>query len=50
MLTTEVPAITTDEYFDQFTISLENMKEQVDLILMWENTMVVVPMMMTTNP
>ncbi len=48
VLTTNVPAITTDEYFEQFTISLESMKDEVDMILMWENTMVVVPM--TINP
>jgi len=44
VLVTEVPAINTDEYFEQFTVSLEGMKDEVDMILMWENTMVVIPM------
>ncbi len=44
VLTTTVPAITTDEFFEQFTISLEGMSGEIDLIIMWENTMVVVPM------
>ncbi|MCA6078391.1 DUF2911 domain-containing protein [Fulvivirga sedimenti] len=48
ILTTTVPAITTDEFFEQFTISLEGMSGEIDLIIMWENTMVVVPMNIVT--
>lgn len=48
VLVAEVPSITTDEFFEQFTISLESMSGEVDMILMWENTMVVVPMNIAT--
>lgn len=48
VLRMEVPSITTDEYFEQFTISLEGMKDEIDMILMWENTVVVVPMTVAT--
>lgn len=48
VLVTEIPAIQTDEFFEQFTISLEGMSGEVDLIIMWETTMVVVPMNIVT--
>ena len=40
----EVPAITTEKYFETFTIGLEEIGNEIELILMWENTMVAVPM------
>lgn len=40
----EVPAIETEKFFETFTISLEEIGSEVELILMWENTMVAVPM------
>ncbi len=43
VLTISVPSITTTDKFDQFTITFDDMSEEIDLIMMWENTMVVVP-------
>ncbi|TRX62727.1 DUF2911 domain-containing protein [Fulvivirga sp. M361] len=43
VLTVEVPAITTQDLFEQFTISLEQMSEEIHMVLMWEKTLVVVP-------
>ena len=43
MLTVEVPALTHDKEFEQFTISVEQVGEDLELILMWDKTVVVVP-------
>ena len=44
VLTVVVPAIKTQDLFEQFTISFDKLKEELDMVLMWENTLVVVPM------
>lgn len=44
VLTVEVPPIYTNDYFESFTISVEAMGSELELVMMWENTMVVVPM------
>jgi hypothetical protein len=43
VLTVEVPALTHDKEFEQFTISVEQVGEDLELILMWDKTVVVVP-------
>ncbi|HCM74858.1 MAG TPA: hypothetical protein DIS90_00655 [Cytophagales bacterium] len=43
VLTVEVPALTHDKEFEQFTISIEQVGEDFELILMWDKTVVVVP-------
>lgn len=48
VLTIEVPAITAKDYFESFTISLDAMGGEMEMVMMWANTMVVVPMMKST--
>lgn len=43
-LVAEVAPINTKNMFDQFTIAFEEMHEEIDLVLMWDQTLVVVPM------
>lgn len=43
VLSIDVPAIQTQDLFEQFTISFDQMKEELDMVIMWENTLVVVP-------
>lgn len=43
VLTVEVPALTHDKEFEQFTISIEQVGEDIELILLWDKTVVVVP-------
>ncbi len=43
VLTVSVPSITTKDIFDQFTITFDDMGEEIDLIMMWDQTMVVIP-------
>ena len=43
VLTVTVPSITTSDEFDQFTITFDEMSEEIDLIMMWDHTMVVIP-------
>ncbi|MEM7107907.1 MAG: DUF2911 domain-containing protein [Bacteroidota bacterium] len=43
VLSVEVPAIRTQDLFEQFTISFDQMKDELDMVMMWENTLVVVP-------
>ncbi|MFZ1806612.1 MAG: DUF2911 domain-containing protein [Cyclobacteriaceae bacterium] len=43
VLTVEVPALTHDKEFEQFTISIEQVGEDLELILLWDKTVVVVP-------
>ncbi len=43
VLTVDVPALTHDKEFEQFTISIEEVGEDFELILLWDKTVVVVP-------
>lgn len=43
VLVTEVTAIHTDTVFEQFTINFEKMGEENELVIMWDQTLVVVP-------
>lgn len=43
VLKIEVPALTHDKEFEQFTISIEQVGEDIELILLWDKTVVVVP-------
>jgi len=43
VLSIEVPVIITPKVFEQFTISFEEHKKELDMILMWDNTLVVIP-------
>jgi hypothetical protein len=47
VLTVTVPAITSDDVFEQFTIAFEEMGDEIDLTMMWDQTMVVVPVSVT---
>lgn len=49
VLTVEVPAIQTPDLFEQFTISFEQMGDEIEMILMWDHTLVVVPMLIAKN-
>ena len=44
VVTVEVPALMQDKEFEQFTISIEQVGEDMELILLWDKTVVVVPM------
>lgn len=48
-LVVEVASIKTNNMFEQFTIDFEEMKNEVDLVLMWDETLVVVPMKPASN-
>ncbi len=39
----EAPSLTHNKEFEQFTISIERVGEDVELILLWDKTIVVVP-------
>ncbi len=43
IVTVEVPALVHDKEFEQFTIALERVGEDIELILLWDKTVVVVP-------
>jgi len=43
VLKVEVKALATPDVFEQFTISFEEMGEEIEMILMWDQTLVVVP-------
>ncbi|MTI41935.1 DUF2911 domain-containing protein [Fulvivirga lutimaris] len=43
-LVAEVAPINTKNMFEQFTIAFEEMHDEVDMVLMWDQTLVVVPM------
>ena len=43
-LVTEVAPINTKNMFEQFTIAFEEMHDEIDMVLMWDQTLVVVPM------
>ncbi|UII28091.1 DUF2911 domain-containing protein [Fulvivirga maritima] len=42
-LVLQVKPIYTSNVFNQFTIALETMGDEVEMIMMWENTLIVVP-------
>jgi hypothetical protein len=42
-LTVDVPSVLQDKEFEQFTISVEKSGEEMELILMWDKTLVSVP-------
>lgn len=44
IISVEVPALIHDKEFEQFTISIEQVGEDVELIFLWDKTVVVVPM------
>lgn len=44
VLTTTVSSIHPKDVFEQFTITFEQMGEEIELILIWDQTLVVVPM------
>jgi hypothetical protein len=39
----DVPVVQPDKEFEQFTISVEKMSEEMELILFWDKTLVAVP-------
>ncbi|MEQ8425536.1 MAG: DUF2911 domain-containing protein [Cyclobacteriaceae bacterium] len=43
VVSVDVPALTHGKEFEQFTISIESVGEDFELILLWDNTVVVVP-------
>lgn len=43
VLAVEVPVLIQDKEFEQFTISVEQVGEDLELILLWDKTVVVVP-------
>jgi len=43
IVTVEVPVLTHDKEFEQFTIAIESVGEDIELILLWDKTVVVVP-------
>jgi hypothetical protein len=44
VLTITVPTIYTKDFFETFTIAMEGIGNEIELVMMWENTMIVVPM------
>ena len=42
-LVIEVASINTKSMFEQFTIDFEQMHDEIDMVLMWDQTLVVVP-------
>jgi hypothetical protein len=43
VMTIEVPAVTQDKVFEQFTISIEKVGEEMEMILLWDKTLVTLP-------
>lgn len=43
-LTIDVATIKTPDLFEQFTITFEQMGKEIEMILMWDHTLIVVPM------
>ncbi len=43
VLTVEVPVKTQDKEFEQFTILVEKMSEEMEIILLWDKTVVPIP-------
>lgn len=44
VLAVEVATVDSPDVFEQFTISFEQMGEEIEMILMWDQTLVVVPL------
>ena len=44
VLSVDVGSIKTNGIFEQFTIAFEEMSDEIDMVLMWDQTLVVVPM------
>jgi len=49
VLTAEVPSMITDKVIEQFTISIEKMDDEFLLILLWDKTVVTLPMKLTSQ-
>ena len=45
-LTIDVPSVLQNKEFEQFTISIEKSSEEMEMILMWDKTLVSAPFMM----
>jgi hypothetical protein len=43
VVSVEVPVVLQDKEFEQFTISIEKADEEVELILLWDKTLVAIP-------
>jgi len=43
VLTVQVPVVLQDKEFEQFTISVERMGEEMEIILLWDKTLVAIP-------
>jgi len=43
VLTVEVPVVNQDKEFEQFTISIEKHGEEMEMIFLWDKTLVAVP-------
>ena len=43
-LQVEVASVKSSNVFEQFTISFEKMGEEIEMIMMWDQTLIVVPM------
>jgi hypothetical protein len=43
VLAVEVPSLTQEKEFEQFTISVERTEEEMELILLWDKTVVAIP-------
>lgn len=44
VLTADIPAVRQDREFEQFTIEFEHVGEDVEMVLLWDKTVVAVPM------
>jgi len=44
VVTITVPAVLQDKEFEQFTISVEKMAEEMEIILLWDKTLVAIPL------
>lgn len=43
VLTVDVPAMTQDRVVEQFTVTFESVGDDVEMVLMWDKTLVAVP-------
>ncbi|MDV3309841.1 MAG: DUF2911 domain-containing protein [Cyclobacteriaceae bacterium] len=43
VLTVDVPAMTQDRVIEQFTVTFESVGDDVEMVLMWDKTLVAVP-------
>lgn len=49
VLTAEVPGVIQDKVIEQFTITVEKMDDEIQLILLWDKTVVTLPMSVTSR-